>query len=63
MKRHIKVNVKLLQTNKRFSQLKNSQQDWIATELKEHHKMLVESNYFSVAIFPIAIEILFQLLI
>lgn len=33
MKNHIKVNGKLLQTNKRFSQLKNSQKDWIATEL------------------------------
>ncbi|WP_312475098.1 hypothetical protein [Neobacillus sp.] len=33
MKNHIKVNGKLLQTNKRFLQLKNSQKEWIATEL------------------------------
>jgi hypothetical protein len=41
MKNHIKVNGKLLQTNKRFSQLKNSQKDWIATELYNlyHNKM------------------------
>ena len=41
MKNHIKVNGKLLQTNKRFSQLKNSQKDWIATELYNlyHDKM------------------------
>jgi hypothetical protein len=41
MKNHIKVNGKLLQTNKRFSQLKNSQKDWITTELYKlyHDKM------------------------
>ena len=41
MKNHTKVNGKLLQTNKRFSQLKNSQKDWIATELYKlyHNKM------------------------
>lgn len=41
MKNHIKVNGKLLQTNKRFSQLKNSQKDWITTELYKlyHNKM------------------------
>lgn len=33
IKNHIKVNGKLLQTNKRFSQLKNRQKEWIATEL------------------------------
>ncbi|MBT2700959.1 hypothetical protein J7E79_27060 [Bacillus sp. ISL-40] len=33
MKNHIKVNGKLLQTNKRYSLLKNSQKEWIATEL------------------------------
>jgi hypothetical protein len=33
MKNHIKVNGKLLQTNKQFSQLKSSQNDWIAAEL------------------------------
>ncbi|MGC6584858.1 hypothetical protein ACPV3A_07795 [Paenibacillus sp. Dod16] len=33
MKNHIKVNGKLLQTNKHFLQLENSQKDWIATEL------------------------------
>ena len=41
MKNHIKVNGKLLQTNKRFSQLKDSQKDWITTELYKlyHNKM------------------------
>ena len=41
MKNHIKVNGKILQTNKRFSQLKNSQKEWIATELYKlyHDKM------------------------
>src|SRR5699024_3547834 len=41
MKNHIKVNGKLLQTNKRFSQLKQSQKEWIATELYKlyHDKM------------------------
>lgn len=33
MKNHIKVNGKLLQTNKRFSQLKQCQRDWIREEL------------------------------
>ena len=41
MKNHIRVNGKLLQTNKCFSQLKNSQKEWIATELYKlyHDKM------------------------
>ena len=41
MKNHTKVNGKLLQTNKRFSQLKNSQKDWISTEIYKlyHNKM------------------------
>lgn len=41
MKNHIKVNGKLLQTNKRFSQLKESQKNWIVPELYElyHNKM------------------------
>lgn len=41
MKNHIKVNGKLLQTNRRFSQLKQSQKEWIATELYKlyHDKM------------------------
>lgn len=41
MKNHIKVNGKLLQKNKHFSQLKQSQKDWIATELYKlyHDKM------------------------
>ena len=43
MKNHIKVNGKLPQTNKRFSQLKNSQKDWIATELyKLYHDKMIE---------------------
>lgn len=33
MKNHIKINGKLLQTNKRYSQLKNKQKEWIVTEL------------------------------
>lgn len=37
MKNHIKVNGKLLQTNKRFSQLKNRQKDWITMELYKHY--------------------------
>ncbi|KAA0560091.1 hypothetical protein ACQCWA_23635 [Rossellomorea aquimaris] len=45
MKNHIKVNGKLLQTNKRFSQLKNSQKDWIATELyKLYHEKMIERH-------------------
>ncbi len=41
MKNHIEVNGKLLQTNKRFSQLKESQKNWIVPELYKlyHNKM------------------------
>jgi len=41
MKNHIKVNGSLLQTNKRFSQLKESQKNWIVPELYKlyHNKM------------------------
>lgn len=41
MKNHLKVNGKLLQTNKCFSQLKDSQKNWITTELYKlyHDKM------------------------
>lgn len=41
MKDHMKINGKLLQINKRFSQLKSNQKDWIATELYKlyHDKM------------------------
>ncbi|MCM3729955.1 hypothetical protein M3226_31030 [Neobacillus cucumis] len=41
MKNHIKVNGKLLQSNKHFSQLKNKQKEWIAVELYKlyHNKM------------------------
>jgi hypothetical protein len=43
LKNHIKVNGKLLQTNKRFSQLKNSQKEWITAELyKLYHKKMKE---------------------
>ncbi|WNF38338.1 hypothetical protein RJD24_07910 [Bacillaceae bacterium IKA-2] len=43
MKNHIKVNGKIIQTNKRFSQLKNSQKEWIAAELyKLYHKKMIE---------------------
>jgi hypothetical protein len=45
LRNHIKVDGKLLQTNKRFSQLKNSQKEWIATELyKIYHNMMKESR-------------------
>jgi CRISPR/Cas system CSM-associated protein Csm2 small subunit len=45
LKNHLKVNGKLLQTNKRFSQLKNSQKEWIATELyKIYHNKMKESR-------------------
>jgi len=41
MKSHTKVNGKLLQSNKHFSQLKQNQKDWLATELYKlyHDKM------------------------
>lgn len=41
MKNHIKVNGKLLQTNKRFKQLKERQKNWIVPELYKlyHNKM------------------------
>lgn len=41
MKNHIKIDGKLLQSNKRFSQLKQSQKEWIAIELNTlyHSKM------------------------
>ena len=43
MKNHIKVNGKILQTNKHFSQLKNNQKEWIAAELyKLYHNMMEE---------------------
>jgi hypothetical protein len=42
---HINVNGKLLQTNKRFSQLKKSQKEWIATELRTlYHNQMSESG-------------------
>src|SRR5690625_4483449 len=45
MKNHIKTNGKLLQSNKRFSQLKQSQKDWIATELyKLYHDKMKEKR-------------------
>src|SRR5699024_12673551 len=43
MKNHIKVNGKLLQTNKCFSQLKESQKNWIVPELfKLYHNTMKE---------------------
>jgi hypothetical protein len=43
MKNHIKVNGNILQTNKRFTQLKNSQKEWTAGELyKLYHKKIKE---------------------
>ncbi|GAA0610907.1 hypothetical protein GCM10009001_30190 [Virgibacillus siamensis] len=43
MKNHINVNGKLLQTNKRFSQLKERQKNWITEELyKLYHKKMKE---------------------
>ncbi len=43
MKNHIKVNGRLLQTNKRFKQLKESQKNWIVPELYNlYHKKMEE---------------------
>jgi hypothetical protein len=45
LKNHIKVNGKLLQTNKRFSQLKNKQKEYIAAELyKLYHNKMKETH-------------------
>ncbi|WP_227940361.1 hypothetical protein [Alkalihalobacillus deserti] len=48
MKNQIKVNGRILQTNKRFSQLKNSQKEWIAAELyKLYHNKMKERRAIS----------------
>lgn len=37
MKNHIRINGRLLQTNKRFSQLKQQQKEWIAGVFKNRY--------------------------
>lgn len=37
MKNHVKVNGKLLQTNKKWSHLKQKQKEWIANLLRERY--------------------------
>jgi hypothetical protein len=44
MKNHIKVDGKLLQTNKKWSQLRGSQQNWIHEQIKAEHVKYVEQN-------------------
>jgi hypothetical protein len=44
MKGHIKVDGRLLQTNKKWSHLKMSQKEWIDTKLKEAYKSFVGKN-------------------
>lgn len=45
MKNHIKVDGKILQTNKCFSQLKNTQKEWItATLYKLYHEKMKEKR-------------------
>jgi len=43
-KNHIKVNGTLLQTNKKWSQLKQKQRDWIYEITCEEHKRFIEEN-------------------
>lgn len=44
MKNHVKIDGKLLQTNKKWSALKQSQRDWIYEHLRIEHDACVESN-------------------
>lgn len=44
LKNHIKVDGRLLQTNKKWSQLKMSQKEWIDNKLKEQYKGFVAKN-------------------
>ncbi|MCL2637302.1 MAG: hypothetical protein FWD48_02930 [Oscillospiraceae bacterium] len=44
MKNHVKVDGKLLQTNKKWSQLKSSQQHWICEQIKAEHVKFIEQN-------------------
>lgn len=44
MKNHIKVDGKLLQTNKKWSHLKNSQRSWISEVTKEEHTAYVAEH-------------------
>jgi len=44
MKNHIKVDGKLLQTNKKWSHLKNSQRSWISEVTKEEHTTYVAEH-------------------
>jgi len=43
-KNHIKVNGKLLQTNKKWSQLKQKQRDWIYENVRLEHQKFVDQN-------------------
>jgi len=44
MKNHVKVDGRLLQTNKKWSALKQSQRDWIYEQIRIEHDAYVESN-------------------
>jgi hypothetical protein len=43
-KNHVRVNGTLLQTNKKWSQLKQKQRDWIYGIIRSEHKRFVEEN-------------------
>jgi len=43
-KNHVKVNGTLLQTNKKWSQLKQKQRDWIYKITRAEHKKFIEEN-------------------
>ena len=44
MKNHVKFDSKLLQTNKKWSQLKNAQRTWIAEKIRIAHAEYIEQN-------------------
>lgn len=44
MKNHIRVDGRLLQTNKKWSALKQSQREWIHAALREEHVAFVERH-------------------
>lgn len=44
MKNHVKVDGKLLQTNKKWSHLKNSQKAWIFETTREEHAAYVKTH-------------------
>jgi len=43
-KNHVKVNGKLLQTNKKWSHLKQKQRDWIYEVVRLEHQKFIEQN-------------------